>query len=190
MISGNLEYLMSSLPYLSFQDTEEVRSKVAFLLQKYSRSLTEEKSLITILDDEAKKFLMPNNFNLLSQINNLNTIYSMAFQQSKNRMLADFSSYAFAMKEDIKQLRMSRRNGLEQHLLTKVTLPITPGDPLEEELQLLKLQWDKLEALSNTHYADFSALIIYKLKLLVLLRWWSFDKEKGFEIFLQTTKKD
>lgn len=187
MISGNLEYITSSLPYLTFQDTGEVRSKVSSLLLKYDGSSAEEKSLVTILETEAGKFLNAKNFKLFSQIN-LNSIHNSAFRQSKVGVLTAFANYVFAMKQDIKQLRIARKNDTEQSLLNKTTIPITPGNPLDEELQLLKLQWNKLETLSSGHYANFSALIIYKLKLQVLLRWWSFDMEKGFDIFLQTQK--
>lgn len=189
MITGNLEYLVSSLPYLSFQDTEEIRSRASSILGKYAGPSGEEQSLIDILDDEAEKFLTPSTYDLLRQIN-LSTIHNTTFRQSENSVLAAFSEYAFLMKEEIKLLRISRRNDPNQPLSKKRSLPITPGTPLDEEIQLLKFQWDKLEALSVGHYTDFGALVIYKLKLMLLLRWWSFDMDKGFGIFVQTTKKD
>ncbi|MGB5819190.1 MAG: hypothetical protein WBG90_06860 [Saonia sp.] len=189
MITGNLEYLVSSLPYLSFQDAEEVQLKVSSIFNKYTAPSGEEKNLTAILDNEAEKFLTPSASDLLRQIN-LGTIHKTSFQQSKNKVLAAFSTYAFALKEEIRQLRMSRRNDPIQPLSKKQFLSLTPGTPLDEELQLLKLKWDKLEALSVGHYTDFGALVIYKLKLMLLLRWWSFDRDKGFGIFEQTVKKD
>lgn len=189
MITGNLEYLLSSLPYLSFQDTKTVRSRVFYTLRKYAEPLKEEKSLATILDDEAAKFLKPSMYNLLRQIK-LDTIHSLTFQQNKNSVLAAFSKYAFNMKEDIKRLRMSRGN--DSNLMASKIQPLLTisGNPLDEEIQLLKLKWDKLETLSVEHNTGFSALIIYKLKLMLLLRMWSFDMNKGFEVFLQTIKAD
>ncbi len=189
MITGNLEYLISSLPYLSFQDTEEVRSRISSTLRKYARPVEEKTCLITILDDEAAKFLTPVTSHLLSQIK-LSTIHNTIFQQSKNKVLAAFSEYVFVLKEDIKQLRISRRNDSSQTASKKQSSLITNADPLNEEMQLLKLKWDKLEALSIGHYTDFGALVIYKLKLLLLLRWWGFDTDKGFEVYLQTIKKN
>lgn len=189
MITGNLEYLVSSLPYLSFQDTEEVRSRVFSILGKYAGPSEEEKSLIAVLDDEASKFLTPSACNFLRQIN-LETIHDTKFQQSKNSTLSAFSKFVFALKEEIRLLRISRKNGLDLPSSKKRYTPITPGTPLDEEIQLLKLQWDKLEALSVGYYADFGALVIYKLKLMLLLRWWGFDMDKGFGVFVQTIKKD
>lgn len=186
MITGDLEYMISSLPYLTFQDTDEERSKVFSILEKYASSSESEKNLIPLLDAEAKKFLAPKAYRIFEQID-LETIYSASFQKSKNQELAAFSTYMYSLKKDIRQLRISRINGVES-ATKKASMPLIPGNPLEEELQLLRWQWDKLEALSIGHYADFGALVIYKLKLLLLLRWWGFDQEKGFEKFLNSTK--
>ncbi len=186
MITGDLEYMISSLPYLTFQDTDEERSKVFSILEKYASSSESGKNLIPLLDAEAKKFLAPKAYRIFEQID-LETIYSASFQKSKNQELAAFSTYMYSLKKDIRQLRISRKNGVES-ASKKASMPLIPGNPLEEELQLLRWQWDKLEALSIGHYADFGALVIYKLKLLLLLRWWGFDQEKGFEKFLNSTK--
>lgn len=188
MIGGNLEYLMSSLPDLSLRNTQEVRSRVSSILRKYAGPAAEGKSLIDILDDEADKFLTPAAGRLLRQIE-LNSIHQTAFRQSGNGVLSAFSNYAFSLREAVRQLRMARRKDAGQISSQKQPLPITPGTPLEEEIQLLKLQWNKLEELSIGHYADLSAMIVYKLKLMILLRWWSFDMDKGFETFTRLTKK-
>lgn len=189
MIGGDLEYVLASLPYLSFEDSEEVRSKVFIIFKKYAGPSEAEKSIMDILDDEANKFLNPNASQVFRQIN-LGTIHSVKFRDSDNKLLASFSNYVFGLKKEIEKLRISRHGEGNEPTDKKQQLPIRPGNPLEEELQLLQLQWDKLESLSMGHYSDFNALIGYKLKLLLLLRWWSFDTNKGFELFEQITKKD
>ncbi|MHA7831523.1 MAG: hypothetical protein ACX93O_10515 [Flagellimonas sp.] len=187
MIAGNLEYLMSSLPYLSLQDTEEVRSMVHSVLKKYADSSKGEKDTVAILDEEAQKFLNPKDYCLFQQID-LDTIHSENFKTHRNKVLAEFSTYLHNLKEGIQQLRILRKNSGEASIPKKPPLPLEPGNPLEEETQLIKWQWDKLEELSLGHYSDFGALAIYKLKLLLLERWWSFDQEQGFAIFLNATK--
>lgn len=190
MISGNLEYLVSSLPNLTFKDSEEERKKISSILRKYAGTWGEAKSLIDILDNEAKKFLTSKQYDLLCQID-LKTIHEAKFQKSKYSVVAAFSKFAFSLKEAIRSLRMLRRKGkVEPAALKNLSLHLTPGTPLEEEIQIMKFQWDKLEALSIGHYADFGALVIYKLKLTILLRWWSFDMNQGFEVFTQITKKN
>lgn len=186
MITGNLEYLMSSLPYLSFQDTQEERSRIFSLFKKYAGPLETETEITTILDKEAGKFLSPKAFYLLQKIR-LQDIHEEFFQKSGNAVLASFSTYMYRLKKDLVALRNSRKKGSDVSSASKQNLPLIPGNPLEEEKQLIQWQWAKLEALSLGHYADFTALILYKLQLLVLLRWWGFDQEKGFERFLNST---
>lgn len=187
MITGNLEYLMSSLPYLSFQDTQEERTKVFSVFRKYANPSKEEKNIITILDEEASQFLGTKKSALLKQIR-LEQIHSEVFQQSKNNVLASFSTYMYNLKKELKQLRIFRRESIGASTTKNPPLPLTPGTPLEEEVQILKWQWGKLEELSIGRYSDFGALILYKLKLLLLLRWWSFDEKQGFDNFLNITK--
>ncbi len=186
MITGNLEYLMSSLPHLSFQNTDEERSRVVDLLRKYAGPSEEHHSIIAILDREASKFLGPKGSKLLQQIS-LAGIHEEVFQRSKHRVLASFATYAYTLKNDIYRLRISRSKGTNVATAKKQELPLVPGNPLEEEIQLLKWQWNKLDELSIGHYADFGALALYKLKLLLLLRWWGFDQKKGFDNFLNIT---
>ncbi|HKL89794.1 MAG TPA: hypothetical protein VJ880_01295 [Allomuricauda sp.] len=187
MIAGNLEYLMNSLPYLSFQDTEEARSKVRSLLKRYAHPSEGEKNTLTILNEEAKKFLTPKDYHLFEHIH-LSTIHSEHFQHSENKVLAEFSTYMQDLKENIGRLRIFRKISEKTSTTKKPPLPLEPGTPLEEEIQLLNWQWKKLEELSLGHYTDFGALVIYRLKLLLLERWWSFDQEQGFVNFLNATK--
>lgn len=189
MMAGNLEYLMSSLPHLSFLDTAEERSKVLSLFQKYGDGSEETKGIVGILEEETSKFLSKKDYELFQQVD-LNTIHSEVFQKGKNKGLSAFSKYMNALKTDLQQLRILRKDGENPSNTKQPTMPLNPGTPLEEEIQLLQWQWDTLEELSLGHYADFEALCLYKLKLLLLLRWWSFDEKIGFDHFLNLTKKD
>jgi hypothetical protein len=187
MIQGNLEYLISSLPYLSFQDTEEERRRVASIFERYAGPAAQEKGTLAIFEDEAGKFLAPDDFQTLKGIR-LEDIHRPYFRKSKNKVLATFSGYAYGLKEDIRHLRLARKFNLEGSVHRKTSLPLIPGNPLEEEIQFMKWKWDALEELSIGHYADFGALCIYKLKLLLLMRWWGFDRKKGFEKFLESLR--
>ena len=110
MITGDLEYLISSLPYLTFQDTGEERSKVFSILKKYAAPSEAEKGIGVIFDDEARKFFNPPAYRIFEQID-LNTIYSDAFQKSKNKVLGAFSTYMYSLKRDIEQLRIPEKMG-------------------------------------------------------------------------------
>jgi len=52
-------------------------------------------------------------------------------------------------------------------------------NPLEIEKRLMRAQWDFLEEQEIGHFFDLDFLIIYYLKLQILERMFSFNKEKG-----------
>ena len=187
MIGGNLEYTMSSLPYLEFQASEEARRKVISLMRKYKGAPEGEVDIISIFEAEAGKFLTPKQQRVLEEID-LEHIHEPGFQKGQNRVLALFSAYRYQLKLALRELRIARRSGLELKTGTKPPLPLSPGSPLEEEVQLMRWQWEKLEELSIGHYADFGALCAYKLKLLLLQRLWDFDAEQGFKKFERITE--
>lgn len=187
MISGNLEYIISSLPYLSFNDTEEQRSHVVSILEKYFGFSIDSLSIETILDQEAGKFLSPKMVLLFQEIN-LTNIHDESFQKSKNEIIAAFSKFTYRLKTDLLELRRFRKNESESTSSKNGRFEGIPESPLEAEIYLIKLQWDYLEELSFGHYTDFSALVVYKLKLLLLLRWWSFDQNRGFDNFITISK--
>lgn len=189
MIQGNLEYLMSSLPHLSFHNTSEVRNRVESILRKYAGPVHEEDDLIDILDAEAAKFLPPGKQHSFERLS-LANVHQSAFRESKDKAIAEFANWMYALKTDLAEMRKARRDKRSQSSQKKRALPIEPGSPLEEEVQLLGLQWDMADEIAVGHHADFGALISYKLKLMILLRWWSFDPKQGFEVFKSNTKAE
>ena len=52
-------------------------------------------------------------------------------------------------------------------------------NPYESELKIFELYWKALDKLSAFHFADFLSLSVYALKLRLLFRKTSFDKQKG-----------
>ena len=186
MIGGTFEYLMSSLPNLSFQNTEELKGRVISLLQKYAGVGANEKSMVEILDSEAEKFLPASTFCIFQKIN-LRNIHEKEFQQSKSTVLSTFSKFTFELKNEIKQMRISQKESDEKSSKSSLEKLIGQGTPLEKEVQIMKYQWEKLEDLSVGHFADLEELIAYKIKLMILTRWWSFQTEKGFENFTRMT---
>ncbi|MEL7122434.1 MAG: DUF2764 family protein [Bacteroidota bacterium] len=184
----NLEYLISSLPYLSFQDTDSEQSRVTSLFMKYAGPVGQELGMLDILHKETAKFLPPNAQQLFCELD-INTIHHPVYGENKTKIVAEFSKFMTAQKAAIKSLRTARKaNKKELSPLEYQVLPIKQGTPLEEEIQIMELQWKKLEELSLGHYFDWVALVVYKLKLMILIRWWSFDQQKGFDVFNQTVR--
>ena len=187
MIAGDLEYLMSSLPYLSFDAGKEYQRSVSDCFIKYAGPQMANRSLVVLLEMEAKKFLSPARYRQFKEIH-IDHIHQEGTLNDSPPLLFEFAQYLAALKQELKSLRLARRAAADRAGLDRVASPIKPGNPLEEEIQLLQMQWDKLEALSSMHYADFSALVAYRLQLMLLLRLWSFDEQKGYDIFVETTK--
>lgn len=189
MIPGQLEYLMSSLPYLSFQHSKELRRKVVTTFQKYAHTPGTNKSLIELLDDEACKFLSPRAAQIFKELD-LQTMHRRAFQQSPNKVVAAFARYLFSLKVSLLSTRMEEQafRELKQETAT-LAVELEKGTPLEKEIQIMQLQWEKLEELSIGHHFNLESLIIYKLKLMILDRWWSFNEERGFQAFNQAIQE-
>lgn len=56
---------------------------------------------------------------------------------------------------------------------------VNQESPIEAELLLDKIRWEKIEELSKGHYFDIDFLITYALKLQILERWQRINSEDG-----------
>jgi len=187
MLTGNLEYMMSSLPNLSFSNSEALQHEVKSLFQKYALSNDASINLVSMLNSEAEKFLSTRQFQQFQKIQ-LATIHREEYQQSSYPVVAEFSAFVLQLKQELKAYRIQRKLGeMTQTNGTSLIVEL-PKNPLKAELYLLQLQWKKLEEISLEQYSNLSALIVYKLQLELLLRWWSFNEEVGFTIFQETLK--
>jgi len=186
MISGNLEYLMTSLPYLKFQNDREEKKRVLNTLSHYSNLNEDELKSVSILEHMAEPYLSKKDYQIFKAVD-LQNIHRSDFRKNRIGVLSEFASYRLSLKENIEQLRLSRQEQTASTVESNTIFEGLIGSPLDNEIYLMKRQWDKLEQLSVEHYSDFSALLIYKLKLLLLERYWSFNQERGFKIFLDLT---
>lgn len=185
-MGSTYEYLMSSLPDLSFLNTEEAKKKVLGLLSKYVGAGAEGYTAAEMLDREAGKFLPTNAFATFQKLR-LRNIHEAEFQQSRSKVLATFSAMTFALKKELKIWRIAKQEGRSPS--SRIAAIVGEGTPLEKEVRIIQYQWEQLEELTAGHYADIEAVFAYKLKLLLLERWWSFDTEQGWAKFSQLTTK-
>lgn len=185
MSIGNLEYLISSLPNLIFSKSEATRHDIIGLFQKYASKKNDFLDLISVLNNDAIKYLSSGEFKRFQAID-LKSIHQRQFQDNSIQVVAEFSKFMYELKSEIKLFREQRKLEDSPGKINYDRIRDLPDNPLQAEEYLLDLQWQKLEALSIGHYANLSALILYKLKLQVLLRWWQFDAEEGFKVFQQS----
>ena len=188
MIAGNLEFLVSSLPGLYFNNAREFRSRIESLFHKYAGETAKKCDMIEIFEKEARKYLSDRSFYQLQKIN-LRSVHLEEFQKSGNRTIADFAQFMFALKKYIEQYRTTKTNNEKKapHIFRQ--LEFDTGTPLEVEVKILQMQWDQLEDLGVGYHFDLETLILYKLKLQILMRWWSFNSEQGMKIFKQLTRE-
>ena len=59
---------------------------------------------------------------------------------------------------------------------------VSQDSPLEAELYLDRIRWDKIEELQKGHYFDIDYLILYALKLQILKRWQGIRSGSGREV--------
>jgi hypothetical protein len=187
MMPGNLEFIMSSLPYLSFPPSQEELARIARVLYQYDNTGQRDKSLVEILEEEAGRYLNKEQQRLFNAIT-LANLHREEFRDSANKTLSKYARFTFDLKDRIRHLR-SLRKGRPQQESKILPLPLEPGDPLREEIRLMSLQWEELERHTIGHYADFSALVSYKIKLQILERYWQFNPQRGMEIFRSITKR-
>ncbi len=187
MLTGNLEYLISSLPNLTFSNSEATQHEVKGLFEKYASNAAFDQDLIAILEDDASKYLSASDFKRFQSIN-LKSIHQKQFQDSSIGVVAQFSKFMYGLKNELKMFRENRKSEEPLGKINYEFIDDLPDNPLQAEKYLLELQWQKLDALSIGHYADLSALILYKLKLQVLQRLWQFDADIGIEIFKNSLK--
>lgn len=182
---GQLEYLISSLPYLPFGQTKEVRDKITTTFRKYAGVAAADKGLIELFELQATKFLSPGAAQKLRALD-LEEMHHVKFRKSKNKVIAAFAQYLYGLKVAVLKQRIPPRQFQEEWSRLEIpSFELAEGTPLEKEIQLMQLQWRKLEALASGHHFDLEALIIYKIKLMILDRWWQFNEEKGFRRFNQ-----
>ena len=161
-MTGDLEYLIASLPYLSFSDSDETKSRVETLLKHYTGDAESTKSLVDILDEEAVKFLSSGEFESYSNLN-FDRLHHDVYRDSTIGVISEYAHFAYELRMRVADLRRDRRVTRERIAPSKYKLPFDAGTPLDEEIVLLKLQWDKISDLAAGHFADFVALIAYKI---------------------------
>ncbi len=181
-MSGDLEYLIASLPYLSFSDSDETKLRVESLLKGYSGDVESARSLVDILDEEAVKFLSSGEYRSYALLN-FDRMHHGMYRESPVHVISDYAQFTYELRTRVADLRRDRRITRERIDPSKHKLPFDAGSPLEEEVALLKLQWDKISDLAAGHFADFVALIAYKIQLMILEKLWSFEPEKGLRTF-------
>lgn len=152
---SNLVYLMCSLPALSFGQVPPIT------MDEFT--------------GDARGQLSAKHFKKLEQVD----IYQAGSEgevglKAIGNMLAE-------MQNDISELRQARA---EKRAPALQYLPqaVMNANPLEREKLIMRWQWDELDTIQADEVFTLTEVLVYKLRLQILNRLNSFDKEKGSQV--------
>ena len=129
--------------------------------------------------DEAKKWLSAKDYDLLAQLD----MGAMTSEVRGNKVVQAYSSFEAELKHDIANWRKAVQRNLDYKPETVPVSLLKEGNPLEVEMKLLQLKWDLIDQMEREHDFDLGFVVLYYLKLQILQRYLTFDKELGLEKF-------
>lgn len=111
---------------------------------------------------------------------------SLTLSSSEGPLVSEWASFYGTLKEELtyqRNVRLGRKAqppSMREESVTKlISSAMNNKNPLAAEEMLLALQFERLDELVGIHYFDDHALIGYALKLKLLERKKSFQKERG-----------
>ncbi|MCG6191119.1 DUF2764 family protein [Maribellus maritimus] len=146
-------YLMTSLPSLSFDHLPPIT--------------------IDEFNDEAKAQLSVRHFRLLESVDiqQLNT-------EVGKKSIALFLKTIKKDQAEVRKAKLQNRQAQPERL-PKSALS---GNPLEREIKILQWQWQELLDMEAGKTFTLIEVLVYKLKLQIVSRLYSFDPKKGAEV--------
>lgn len=152
-------YFAAQLPMLSFDNLEEVPTKDFFL-------------------EEASKWLSKTDLDVLNSVN-----IELFKTDKKSMILRECCAFEYELRQELTKYRKSQKEDFEYKSNFFPMSLVKEGSPLDAEKKLLLFRWEFLEEKQLGHYSDLDYLIIYYMKLQMLWRLMSFNKEHGLESF-------
>lgn len=154
-------YLITQFPMLTFGEKPSLKKED--FLSEASKWLSQERMDILISAD-------------------INIFYP---QPNDPQILKNYRSFEMALRLDLVDYRRVEKTEREyKPKEAKYKYIEEKGDsPLGIEKKLLFKRWQRIEEEERGHYFDFSFLIAYYLKLQILERLFTFDKETGRKKF-------
>ncbi len=157
-------YLVSQLPYLEFGEKPPLSGEE--------------------LLDEAKKWVSESELTLLQSIDFQDTkIYG-----NETAVIEQYKRFEKKLRQELVAWREARDEGTEHKPnLFRIGL-LKEGTPLDVEENLFRLRWKKIEELETGLHFQFPVVALYVLKLQILKRMDTFDRDVGEEKFKHYTE--
>ena len=128
---------------------------------------------------EAEKWMNAKDFQILSRVD----INDYLWNPKNPRVLRDYLDFEEKLRSDIAQFRESKKQDLDYKPASFPASVIKEGNPLEIETKLLELRWSVIDEMEREHHFDLGFLVLYYLKLQILRRYFTFNKEEGLKKF-------
>ncbi|AHW61490.1 hypothetical protein FH5T_02460 [Draconibacterium orientale] len=150
---SNMVYLMTSLPSLSLGEAPPIT--------------------IDEFNDDAKRQLSARHFKALQSVD---------IQKLDAKVgVRSISSLLYSIKEDLSEVRAAKAQN-RQPKPERMPNSLLRGNPMEREMNILQWQWEELQDIEAGKTFTLTEVLVYKLKLQLVERLYSFDENKGAEV--------
>ncbi len=129
--------------------------------------------------EEAQKWMNLKDFKLLSDID----MNDFSIDNKIHPVFFQFKLFESKLRTDIALWRKAQKQDQEYKPSSIPVSTLKEGTPLNVEIRLMELRWNFLEEMEREHHFDVGYLILYYLKLQILRRYFTFNKEQGLEKF-------
>ncbi|MBN1996108.1 DUF2764 family protein [candidate division KSB1 bacterium] len=152
-------YFISTLPMLFF-DREVQLQREVFL-------------------DEASRWLSGGDYKILTSMD----MRTISGEIGGHPIARWYSRFETGLRRETAAWRTAQKNNQDYKTTLFPVALLKEGNPLDVEKKLLKLRWDELDERERDYHFDLAYVMIYYLKLQILYRLSTFNKEKGLEKF-------
>ena len=152
-------YFVSQLPSLTFADESE---------------MTVDNFLT-----EAQKWVSTKDYDILTKVD----INNFDSSQKTNHVFVQYKKFETELRIDIALWRDAERRDLDYKPQSFPASLIKENNPLEVEIKFMEKRWSFIDEMEREHHFDLGFIILYYLKLQILRRYFSFNKEMGLQKF-------
>ena len=152
-------YFVSQLPTLTFADESD---------------MTVDNFLT-----EAQKWVSAKDYNILTEVD----INNFDPSQKTNRVFVRYKKFESELRTDIALWRDAERRDLDYKPQSFSASLIKENNPLEVEIKFMEKRWSYIDEMEREHNFDLGFIILYYLKLQILRRYFTFNKEMGLQKF-------
>ncbi len=151
---SNLVYLMTSLPSLTFGQVPPIS------IDEFNR--------------DAKSQLSARHFKKVESVD-------IQLMDAKKGGMTNVASLLNDVQQDLSEIRNAKAQK-RQPQLERLPKTVITGNPLLREEQIMQWQWEELDTIEAGKTFTLTEVLVYKLKLQIISRLHSFDKEKGAQV--------